>query len=290
MGGIAQKLLGCIRQVRQSVRLVQKRSVAAEKCKSAVCSKRMKRKNLGDAACRHTAEKYSDSVFQTGTGIMAVLELFGKAEPAFRFIYKNIMTCNLIKCMCIPVLIEKSLCAEEAADAPDRCIGPEKSAYRKLRINIEDRRKSFIRQCTLGIQRVRHPAVQFRFRLEILQSVIAYGHGEQAAQLLIRSIHICKLVQFLCEEPAQRVVGVYKSVVGSQDLFGNRILEESVSDQVQCDQYAGYDQAYDHETAFGDAHGLPSLSLYSGVKSLELWRLRYSLGVIPVCFLKDLAK
>ena len=166
--------------------------------------------------------------------------------------------------MCIPVFAENSLCAEKPADAPDCCIRPEKRAYRKFRINIKDGRKPFVRQRTLGIQRVCHLAVQIRFCLEVFQPVISYRHGEQAAKLFVGRVHIGKLVQLLCEKPAQGIVGVYQSVIGSQDLFGNGILKERVGDQVQCDQYAGYDQTYDHEAALGDAHGFASLSACSG--------------------------
>ena len=91
MRGVSKKLFRCVRQVGKCVRLVQKGSVTAEERKSAVGCERMKRKDLRDAVRRHTAEEHSDPVFQAWTGIMAVLELFGKTEIPVFSVYKNIL-------------------------------------------------------------------------------------------------------------------------------------------------------------------------------------------------------
>ena len=275
---------GQIAQIGASVYLS---SLVVQQQKTAVLGHRNQREQMGQLGHRQAAPQHPHAILQVRTGKGAALQPAGKAQPGLILAQKDVLPAAAAQSRLIPILIGNGGAAEYPAHVGNGAGGQEQLTDLQLRIHKQLGLEAVVQQKCYGIQLIGKAAVQIEFGVQVLQFILADLPAEQLAQLLVAGILVDQLIHCLGENATQTHVCFDHRLLGSDQLTGNGTPEQQIGCAVQGEQNGRDDAADNEKGPFFDAHGAASPLAALGHPA---YRLRNSLGVMPVCFLKNLAK
>ena len=250
---------------------------------------RHKGKQPGDLGNGNTSQKHSHTLLLMRAGVEAVLQLAGKTETGLLLIHKNILSASAFQRVPIPFFIGHHLPAEHIADVGNRVGRKKQIADGKLRINIQLHLKPVVQKQRLRVQLGSQTVIQRIFRIEIRQLILPDGLAQQNSELFVTGVFVGELIHRLRENAAQPDVRLHNRGLRRDQMLGDGIAEQQIGSRVERQKDGGNHAADNQKGAFCDTHRPLSPPIRSETFP-PAYRFLYSLGVMPVCFLKNFAK